>query len=312
MDRLLYTIREHHMKILTPVLVALSLAAAACGSSTPAAEPAASAQPTETTIQEKEEATMTTTELATATLDALFTDFDPAAAAELLAPDYIQHNPGVPTGAAAVLEFIPALEESGISVTTHRIITDGDLVAMHNTYENADLFGAPTLVAFDVFRIENGKVAEHWDNLQPPAEPNASGRTLTDGPTEVTDLDQTEANEALVAEFTQTVLIDGDFGRISEFFAPDLIQHNPWWGDGLEALGAGFAAQAEQGNALSYTKVHHIIGEGNFVLFISEGALGDLPTAYYDLLRLEDGLVVEHWDVISEIPAEMAHDNGKF
>ncbi|MEQ8842022.1 MAG: nuclear transport factor 2 family protein [Acidimicrobiales bacterium] len=255
---------------------------------------------------------MTTTELATATLDALFTDFDPAAAAELLAPDYIQHNPGVPTGAAAVLEFIPALEESGISVTTHRIITDGDLVAMHNTYENADLFGAPTLVAFDVFRIENGKVVEHWDNLQPPAEPNVSGRTLTDGPTEVTDLDQTEANKALVAEFTQTVLIDGDFSRISEFFAPDLIQHNPWWGDGLEALGAGFAAQAEQGNALSYTKVHHIIGEGNFVLFISEGTLGDVPTAYYDLLRLEDGLVVEHWDVISEIPAEMAHDNGKF
>ena len=154
---------------------------------------------------------MTTTELATATLDALFTDFDPEAAAALLAPDYIQHNPGVPTGAPAVLEFIPALEESGISVTTHRIITDGDLVAMHNTYENADLFGAPTLMAFDVFRIEDGKVAEHWDNLQPPAEPNVSGRTLTDGPDRGHRSGKTEANKALVAEFAQTVLIGGDF-----------------------------------------------------------------------------------------------------
>ncbi|MFN3257042.1 MAG: nuclear transport factor 2 family protein [Ilumatobacter sp.] len=300
------------MKILTPVLVASAIAVAACSDSTPTAEQASGTEPTETTIQEQEQATMTTTELATATLAALFIDFDPDAAAELLAPDYIQHNTGVPTGAAPVLEFIPALEESGISVTTHRVFTDGDLVVFHNTYENAELFGAPTLVAFDVFRIENGKVAEHWDNLQPPAEPNASGRTLTDGPTEVTDLDQTEANKALVAEFTQAVLIDGDFDRITEFMAPDLIQHNPWWGDGLEALGAGFAAQAEQGNALRYDTVHQIIGQGNFVLFMSEGALGDTPTAYYDLLRLDDGKIVEHWDVISEIPAEMAHDNGKF
>jgi len=115
-----------------------------------------------------------------------------------------------------------------------------------------------------------------------------------------------------VAEFTQAVLIDGDFDRITEFMAPDLIQHNPWWGDGLEALSAGFAAQAEQGNALRYDTVHQIIGQGNFVLFMSEGALGDTPTAYYDLLRLDNGKVVEHWDVISEIPADMAHDNGKF
>ncbi len=255
---------------------------------------------------------MTTTDVAAATLAALFTDSDAAAAADLLADDYIQHNTGVPTGAAAVLEFIPALKESGISVTTHRIFTDGDLVVFHNTYENAELFGAPTLVAFDVFRIENGKAAEHWDNLQPPTAPNVSGRTLTDGPTEVTDHDQTEANKALVAEFTQAVLIDGNFERIAEFMAPDLIQHNPWWGDGLEALGAGFAAQAEQGNALRYDTVHHIIGQGNFVLFTSEGALGDTPTAYYDLLRFDDGKIVEHWDVISDIPAEMAHDNGKF
>lgn len=91
------------MKILTPVLVALSLAGAACGSSTTAAEPATSTQPTETTIQQQEEATMTTTELAAATLDALFTDFDPAAAAELLAPDYIQHNPVNELGLTEVL-----------------------------------------------------------------------------------------------------------------------------------------------------------------------------------------------------------------
>lgn len=48
------------------------------------------------------------------------------------------------------------------------------------------------------------------------------------------------------------------------------------------------------------------------MLMLSEGTLGDVPTAYYDLFRLDGGQMVEHWDVISEIPAEMAHDNGKF
>lgn len=255
---------------------------------------------------------MTSTEIALAAFASLITDFDQEAARNLFAPDIIQHNPGVPTGAEPLIGFIPALEDSGIAVTTHRVLTDGDYVVLHSTVENAQLFGAPTMVAFDVYRIEDGKVAEHWDNLQALEGPNASGHTMTDGPTEVTDLDRTDANKALVAEFAQTVLIEGDFGRISDYFTPDLIQHNPWWGDGLTALGEGFASYAEQGKALQYTKIHQIIGEGDFVLMMAEGTLGETPTAYYDLLRLEDGLVVEHWDVIAEIPAEMAHGNGMF
>ena len=254
------------------------------------------------------------TELALGFLAAAFTDFDPNAASEILAPDYIQHNPGVPTGAEPVIQFIPALKDTGIAVETHRVFADGDLVVTHSTYDNAQAFGAPTLVGIDVFRIENGKLAEHWDNLQPPAPPNASGRTMTDGPTEVTDLDQTEANKALVAEFAQAVLIEGDFSRIADFVigGDAYMQHNPLFGDGLPALGAAFEELAAQGNAIRYTKVHKIIGAGNFVLMMSEGTLGETPTAYYDLLRLENGLIVEHWDVIQEIPATMAHDNGKF
>jgi predicted SnoaL-like aldol condensation-catalyzing enzyme len=252
--------------------------------------------------------------LALGFLAAAFTDFDPAAAQAILAPDYIQHNPGVPTGAEPVLQFIPALKASGIALATHRVLTDGNFVITHNTYTNAQAFGAPTLVAFDVFRIENGKLAEHWDNLQAPEAPNASGRTLTDGPIEVTDLDKTEANKALVTEFAQTVLIGGAFDRIGEYIigGDAYRRHNPFFGDGLQALGEAFAAFAKQGKAIQYTKIHQIIGEGNFVLIMAEGTLGEAPTAYYDLFRLDNGRIVEHWDVIQAIPATMAHENGKF
>ena len=52
----------------------------------------------------------------------------------------------------------------------------------------------------------------------------------------------------------------------------------------------------------------------NFVLVVSEGSFGDAPTAYYDLFRVEEGRIAEHWDVIETIPPREAwkNDNGKF
>jgi predicted SnoaL-like aldol condensation-catalyzing enzyme len=257
----------------------------------------------------------TPTELVLALREALFVDFDVAAAEALLAPDYIQHNPGVPTGAAPVLGFLPVLKEAGLSTDVHRVFVDGDFVFMHTTYTNAEPFGAPTLVGFDVFRVADGKVAEHWDNLQAPPATTTSGRSMTDGPTQATDLDETEANKALVTRFADDVLLGGNFAALPEYIASgpgEYHQHNPDIGDGLDGLGAGFARLAEAGKAIAYTRVHEVLGQGNFVLTMSEGTMGDEPTAFYDLFRVADGKIVEHWDVIAPIPAEMAHQNGKF
>ena len=84
---------------------------------------------------------MTPTEIVLNAVAAIFTSFDPQAAEQLLAPDYIQHSVAVPTGAAPILGFIPALKDSGITVTTHRVIAERDLVVLHNTYDNAALLG---------------------------------------------------------------------------------------------------------------------------------------------------------------------------
>ena len=66
---------------------------------------------------------------------------------------------------------------------------------------------------------------------------------------------------------------------------------------------------------LEYDKVYHVLGEGNFVLTMSEGKFGPGDhVAYYDLFRLEEGKIVEHWDIIQPIPpqAEWKNQNGKF
>ena len=255
----------------------------------------------------------TPVDIAREMMQAIFTTFDAETATDLLAEGYIQHNPAVPTGPAPIIGFIPTLKESGIALTIHRIISDGEIVVMHNSYENAQLFGADKLVGFDVFRIENGKVAEHWDNLTAKTPPNPSGHSQTDGETYISDQGKTEENKALVRDFVETILVKGDMARLGDFFDGNAyIQHNSQIGDGLDGLGAALNAMALQGITMKYNRIHQVLGEGNFVFTMSEGEFAGAPTAFFDLFRVENGKISEHWDVISEIPSEMAHQNGKF
>lgn len=243
---------------------------------------------------------------------AIFRDFDAAIASDLLAKDYIQHNIAVPTGAAPIIGFIPALKESGIKATIHRVVAEGDLVVLHVTYENAQAFGGDTLVSFDVFRVEDGKVAEHWDNLQPLVSQTASGNGMTDGPTEIADHEKTSENKALIDAFVRDVLQGAAPERVTDYVSTqNYIQHNPLVADGLDGLGAAMKAFAEAGQAMSYARTPIIVADGNFVFTASEGKLGTEPTAFFDLFRIENGKIVEHWDTISTIPNEMPHTNGK-
>ncbi len=230
------------------------------------------------------------------------------------AEPYIQHNQSVPSGldglkglAGAAIAGNPAFKYQLL-----RVIADGDIAVTHGIYEG---FGPSPLVAFDVFRVADGKIVEHWDNLGPVAEPNPSNHSQTDGPVDVTDLDQTAANKALVSDFLETVLIGGAFDKMAGFFDGDnYVQHNSDIGDGLSGLSAGLQAMAEAGVSMRITKLHKVLGEGNFVLAMSEGEVGGQATAFFDLFRVENGKIAEHWDVISPIlPSDQAaNGNGKF
>ena len=254
-------------------------------------------------------------EAALALLSSVFIEYDPQAAEALLAEDYIQHNPNLPTGAAAIVGAVPALKEAGLTVETHRIFSEGDFVVMHNTYANADFLGAPTLVAVDILRMEDGVFVEHWDNLQAPPETTASGRSMTDGPTEITDLDKTAENKAIVEGFVNDIFLGGKLEKAKDYIISEpgaYAQHNPLVPDGLESLEYVFKNVFGADPTFSIDTLHLIVAEGNFVFTATEGVFGGEPTAFFDIWRLEDGKIVEHWDVIESIPAEMAHDNGKF
>ncbi len=230
----------------------------------------------------------------------------------LVREDFIQHNPNVPTGREAFIGLNPILQEHGTKAEIIRTLQDGNFVIMHNHWTNAAPFGADDMVAFDILRFdEEGKIAEHWDSLMPNVTETASGRSLLDGPTEIANLDQTEANKALVNEFVHKVLIGHDRDAIMDFISAEKYdQHNPHVKDGLQGL-----FEAIQSGKLQFDirKAHAIFAEGDFVLTVNEGVLNEVPSSFYDLFRIENGRITEHWDVTQDIPTEgMANENTLF
>ncbi|QJS99814.1 SnoaL-like domain-containing protein [Streptomyces asoensis] len=238
----------------------------------------------------------------------LFGDKDPSAVDRWVAADYTQHSSLAADGPEALRGLVAGLGPD-FRYEGARVIADGDLVALHGTYHG---FGPDPLVGFDVFRVADGRLAEHWDALTPYVKDTVSGRSQTDGPTEATDADRTDANRALVIEFAEKVLVGADYSVLTDYISTETYhQHNTEAADGLDGFGAAAARWAEQGKNLVYTKVHRVIAEGDLVLTQSEGEFG-VPVAYYDLFRVADGKIVEHWDVIAPVPAELPHANGLF
>jgi predicted SnoaL-like aldol condensation-catalyzing enzyme len=227
-----------------------------------------------------------------------------------VAEDYIQHNPQAQDGRAGLISFSKYLASSGArnKATVVRALSQGNLVALHVIYE----FGDTKTAAFDLFRFKAGVAVEHWDGLQPWVEKTVSGRSMVDGPTAMTDLDKTDANRTLVVNFVNDVLANGKFDKISDCIGKVYLQHNPNVGDGLEGLSAFISGLQKNKVSFRYTKIHKVVAEGNFVMVQSEGEIGGKHTAFYDLFRVENGKIVEHWDVVQEVPEKMAHPNGMF
>jgi predicted SnoaL-like aldol condensation-catalyzing enzyme len=236
---------------------------------------------------------------------------DPTPVAVVNPDKYIQHNLSAGDGLAGLGELLAALPPGSARAQTARVFEDGEFVFAHTEY---DFFGPK--IGFDVFRFEDGRIVEHWDNLQPTAaQPNPSGRTMIDGTTTVTDLDRTQANKRRVHDFVDDILLNGRMDRLPGYCDGDAyLQHNPGVADGWSGLGAALAAMDKAGISMKYDRVHKVLGEGNFVLVISEGQFGGQHVAFYDLFRVQAGKIAEHWDTIEPIPprAEWKNANGKF
>lgn len=241
--------------------------------------------------------------------------YDVSTIEKMVEENYIQHNPKVPSGRAAFVSMIPTLKMHGSKIENIRMMEDNDHIIMHHKWVNAAPFGFEASVAFHIIRFDSqGFIAEHWNVMTGIAPLNASKRSLFDGETTITDIENTESNKAIIAKLINQMIHD-DVEEITttvipRYFQEEFHQHNAMISDGIQ----GLTDAIQQGVYVPrYKKQQAVFGEGNFVLSISEGILSQKNTALYDLFRLDNAKIVEHWSIYQEIPTtDLANTNTMF
>jgi predicted SnoaL-like aldol condensation-catalyzing enzyme len=122
-----------------------------------------------------------------------------------------------------------------------------------------------------------------------------------------------ERNKQIVVDYYQTAF-DGEPEKAVELYVGDqYVQHNPMAANGTEAF-IGFVKWLRGENPELKLDIKRVVAEGNLVVTHSHLTLkpGEPGQALADFFRVEDGKVVEHWDVIQDIPATSANENSMF
>jgi predicted SnoaL-like aldol condensation-catalyzing enzyme len=114
--------------------------------------------------------------LVLAGIKGVFIDRDPSAVDRLFSADYRQHNPQIPNGPTAIKALLGNLSRD-FKYEPGLVMADGDYVSIHGRYTG---WGPKPMIAVDIFRVANGKIAEHWDVMQEevPAAQSANGNSM--------------------------------------------------------------------------------------------------------------------------------------
>lgn len=236
---------------------------------------------------------------------------DPASVSVVNEEKYVQHNPQTHEGSEGLAELFKRLSKTSPRVNIVRVFEDYDFVFAHTEYD----FSTRN-IGFEIFRFENGQAVEHWDNIQKRQGPNISGHTMVDGETEVTDHEMTEKNRMVIQSFVEEVLIHGRPEKLGDYINHEqYAEHSPHFGNDLVELSSALSKPtADDSISIRYEKSHRFLAEGNFVLSVCEGHANQVPSSFFDLYRLKDAKIVEHWDTTEAIPPQdkWKNNNGKF
>ena len=127
------------------------------------------------------------------------------------------------------------------------------------------------------------------------------------------DAQQMEANKKVVVDLYEAAINKKDFDAAMKFFGPKYIQHNPGAPTGRRASSPSSPSCARNFRT-HHSDIKHVFADGDYVILHVHNVRepGTLGNAIMDIFKLENGKVVEHWDVRQEIPEKPANSNGMF
>lgn len=250
--------------------------------------------------------------------DQLFNHGDLAVVDRYVEPDYTQHNPTLADGAKALRDWVTGLKAAypESHVTIKHVIAQGDLVILHSNFVLEP--GTKGTAAFDIFRLEKGKIAEHWDILQPVPDSTADGNdmfsTLSTPRLPGPDPHVSAAVTKRVGlALFEGLTIDHDLTAYDRYVAAFAEEHTPGIANGTAAAKEYLAGLFAKSPDLS-AGVKRVVVEGDYVAIHShyKTTADDRGMARLDLFRVRSGKVVEHWDVAQPVPETSANDNTMF
>jgi predicted SnoaL-like aldol condensation-catalyzing enzyme len=122
-----------------------------------------------------------------------------------------------------------------------------------------------------------------------------------------------EANKKIVVDFYEKALNQKDFDAAAKYFGPRYTQHNPTGADGPQGL-KNLVTFLKEKFPQSHNEIKRVIAEGDLVVLHVHSVRepGTRGRAIVDIFKVEDGKIVEHWDVIQDVPEKSANDNTMF
>jgi predicted SnoaL-like aldol condensation-catalyzing enzyme len=239
----------------------------------------------------------------------------------LLAEDYIQHSPVLRTGRKAFKEIfsvvprkdIPELVEPPLVAS----VAEGDLVVMslRETIAEHDGMPAYTTTHFNLFRVADGRLAEHWHSVQTapganvplPAEGGPQPVIGAAGQAQQALLESADAilaaNKRLVFDMWREVVDAGRRKSASRYFDDGFVDHSPVAGGDGQGFGARLARDATAVDAAIRAPVVAVVAEGDLVVLVTrrehphpvrEGLT--YTTTWFDMFRIANGKIAAHWD----------------
>ncbi|WP_114938309.1 nuclear transport factor 2 family protein [Mucilaginibacter endophyticus] len=213
---------------------------------------------------------------------------------EFIIENYKQHNPTVKQGREGVTEMInylkklpPPPEDAKSPIV--RAIQEGDFVVTHLDVQ----FMGKRMAVIDLFKLKDGMLIEHWDAIQ--SLPDESGKlvTATNGTIDIDHSVSAESSKLIVERFYKAVV---DRKPTDQFVDKAYVEHDA----SLIASGkrlAGYLANSEMS-----VKIHRIIAEGDFVVVQSQLNKDDKAFMFYEIFRVANNKIAEHWSVEQAIP----------
>jgi predicted SnoaL-like aldol condensation-catalyzing enzyme len=193
------------------------------------------------------------------------------------------------------------------------VLAEGDLVLLHSNLILEP--GTKGTAVVDIFRVDHGKIAEHWDTNQSVPDTTASGNdmfsTLSPKQPCPNPPGTTAESEKVATKFFTTLSQDRDASAFDRYVVEPYYQHNTQLPNGIAAA-KGLFDQFVQSPYFN-VDIKRVVADGDLVAIHSHYTLAnDRGLAIVDIFRVLKGKIVEHWDVIQAVPETAANDNTMF